>query len=161
MTEKLWGTGVNKSASFVAMALTVVTAFAGCGSGDSLPRAGVAGSVTLDGVALPMGSIRFVPVEDTPGQITSVQISDGRFEAQAAHGPTVGKHRIEIESTDMGGLEMDDEDAIDRMKSEGTRRIKTIKVPPWYNRSSVLSETIVAEGPNELTFELSSKKKRR
>lgn len=133
---------------------------AGCSGGDGLPRAAVSGSVTLDGSPLAAGTIRFVPLEDTPGQKTSVQITDGAFAAEAMHGPCVGAHRIEIESTDTGGYEMDDEDAIDRLRSERKRRIDAVQVPGWYNDSSNLREEVTSEGPNEFVFELTTKRPR-
>lgn len=132
----------------------------GCGGGDSLPRSAVSGKVTLDGNQLQAGRIRFVPIQDTPGQITSIEIKDGEFSASDAYGPTVGTHRIEIESTDTGGLAMDDEDAFERMRSEGIRRVQVVKVPEWYSRTSRLQETVVADAPNEFVFMLSTKRKR-
>ncbi len=151
--------GVSKHRAWLM--LTLLAALPSCGGSSSHPRAAASGNVTLDGAPLATGAIRFVPVEDTPGQITSVQVVDGLFEVSAEHGPTVGTHRIEIESTDTGGLAMDDEDAMDRLRSEGTKRVQVVKVPPRYNKSSDLRETVVKDGPNEFSFELSTRRKRR
>lgn len=151
-------TGENRG--LVLLVVLYACTLSGCGSDSSLPRAAVAGSVTLDGAPLVAGTIRFVPIDGTPGQKTSIPIEAGQFEASASNGPAVGQHRIEIESTDTGGLEMDDEEAIDRMRAEGTRRVKVVKVPPWYNQASGLQETVHADGPNDFSFELSTKRKR-
>lgn len=133
---------------------------AGCGDPDGPPRAAVEGTVTLDGKPLAVGLVRFVPKDGTPGQKVSVSIEAGEFSVSAEHGPAVGKHRIEIESLDTGGLAMDDEDVIDKMQAEGVRRIKVVKVPPWYNRESMLAETVSASEPNRYIFELSTKRRR-
>ena len=55
---------------------------------------------------------------------------------------------------------MDDEDTIDKMLDEGIRRVKVVKVPPWYNRESKLAETVSASEPNQYVFELSTKRRR-
>lgn len=132
----------------------------GCGGPDGPPRAAVEGTVTLDGKPLATGMIRFVPTGGTPGQKVSVSIEAGEFSIDADHGPAVGKHRVEIKSSDTGGLAMDDEDVIDKMQAEGVRRVKVVKVPPWYNRESRLAETVSASEPNQYVFELSTKRRR-
>ena len=53
-----------------------------------------------------------------------------------------------------------DEDASDRMQAKGTSRVRVVKVPPWYNSSSDLTETVSGDGANEFTFELSTRRKR-
>jgi hypothetical protein len=134
----------------------------GCGSGaaDGPPRADVRGTVTLDGQPLPEGLIRFVPLEGTPGPKTSVAILNGQFSADASTGPAVGAHRIEIESTDDGGFDFDDETAIDRLKESRTRRIKVVRVPPTFNTNSRLTETVSGDGSNEFEFQLTSNHRR-
>ncbi|MCA9129996.1 MAG: hypothetical protein KDB22_23070 [Planctomycetales bacterium] len=136
-----------------------VLGLVGCVDNQEFPRASVRGTVQLDGRPLPEGSIRFVPLEETPGQKLAVAIEDGHFKVKSNYGPAVGRHRIEIESTDTGGLEMDDEDAIDRLRSERKTRVDVVKVPAWYNRGSGLTEW-VEDGENEFVFELSSKRRR-
>ena len=109
----------------------------GCGGrpDDEPVRASVSGMVTFDGEPLSEGVIRFIPTEGTTGpQVTGV-ISNGAFELPESHGPVVGTHRVEINSTDTGGLAMDDEEALVRLSSEKRRpRIKIVQIPPIYNR---------------------------
>lgn len=135
----------------------------GCGgsSTDSLSRAAVAGKVTLDGINLKQGVIRFVPTGDTTGPKVSVAIEDGRFSATAESGPVIGGHRIEIQSTDNGGYAMDDEQALERLRAQGKRPIEVVKVPAIYNSSSTLHAAVTVDGPNEYDFALSSKPARR
>lgn len=144
------------------LAIVVTIAISGCGGsdGNELPRAAVSGSVTLNGKPLQEGVIRFVPIEGTSGPKTSVSITEGRFSADADQGPVVGKHRIEIQSTDDGGYAMDDETVIQKLRESGIRRIDVVRIPPQYNSHSTLTETVSAEGPNEFTFELVTGKHR-
>lgn len=146
----------------IAAPIAVAVALCGCGGRGAreLPRAAVTGTVTLDGKPLGKGVIRFVPLEGTPGPKTSAMISQGQFSAEQAHGPVVGKHRIEIESTDDGGYALDDEEAFQKLRASGTRRIGAVRVPAVYNSRSTLTETVAPEGPNEFTFELISGKRR-
>lgn len=135
----------------------------GCGSGaaEGPPRADVRGVVTLDGQPLSKGVILFVPLEGTPGPKTSVPIADGKFSADESTGPVVGKHRIEIKSTDDGGYARDDETAIDRLKESRTRRIDVVRVPAAFNANSRLTETVSEEGTNEFEFPLTTSRRRR
>lgn len=162
MTAKCLVTGGSKVSVAVRCGLIFLASFvlAGCGGPDGPPRAAVEGTVTLDGKPLAAGMVRFVPKDGTPGQKVSVSIEAGKFSVGAEHGPPVGAHRIEIESSDTGGLAMDDEDVIDKMQAEGIRRVKVVKVPPWYNRESKLAETVSASEPNQYVFELSTKRRR-
>lgn len=131
---------------------------AGCGGGsdDSPPRAAVNGTVLLDDVPLPTGIIRFVPKDETPGPKLSDPITGGEFTLPAELGPWVGTHRVEIESTDLGGLAPDDETAVVRLQAQGIKRIERIEIPPSYNRRSTLEATILADQENELEFKLTS-----
>ncbi|MEM8734839.1 MAG: hypothetical protein AAGG44_11480 [Planctomycetota bacterium] len=132
---------------------------AGCGSAGSFERAAVSGSVSLDGKPLKDGVVRFVPKDGTPGPKLSVPVKDGRFAADRQDGPSVGSHRVEIESLDTGGYELDDEDAIDQLKAERKRRIAVDKVPEQYNTRSVLTAEVASGDLNELNFELTSRRK--
>lgn len=134
----------------------LVCILTGCWGANLPPKAAVSGSVRLDGAPLANGFIRFVPVGDTPGQKTSVAIVKGVFESDARYGPTVGEHRVEIESTDIGGLELDDEDAISRLRAEGKRRVKIVKVPSRYNDSSTLVANVSADDSNKFSFDLTT-----
>ncbi|MEQ8634642.1 hypothetical protein [Gimesia maris] len=128
----------------------------GCGSKQDFSRAAVRGIVKLDGDPLPEGVIRFIPSEDNKGPQASVTIHNGIFSIGKDFGPLVGTNRIEIISTDDGGFAPDDEQALEKMKAAGIKRIKVVTIPPEYNRHSTLTESITAEGENELVFELTS-----
>ncbi|QDV16517.1 hypothetical protein Pan153_11470 [Gimesia panareensis] len=132
----------------------------GCGtSTDTPPRAAVRGIVKLDGDPLSEGVIRFIPSGANQGPKSTVTIREGIFNVDEEYGPVVGMNRIEIESTDDGGYAFDDEQALERLKKEGVKKIEVVKVPPQYNKRSTLTKSISAEGENDFTFELTSTKK--
>lgn len=115
------------------------------------------GTVTLDGELLETGVIRFVPAEGTTGPKTTAVIQGGVFTLPADHGPLVGRHRIEIESTDTGGLAMDDEHALERLQAEARKpHIEIVRVPAAYNQRSRLVAEIPEAGTSDLNFELVS-----
>lgn len=136
-------------------------AILGCGGNErERPRAAVRGTVTLDDKPLSQGVIRFIPAEGTQGPKTSAVIFEGKFSLEVDDGPVVGTHRIEIESTDDGGYAPDDEEAFQKLKASGVKRIDVVRIPAMYNTKSTLKETVSAEGPNEFTFNLKSQKGR-
>ena len=147
--SRFFGTGVL---------LMLVFSVSGCGGGDAdaPQRAAVEGSVMIDNQPLRQGVIRFVPMGDTTGPKTSMLINQGKFSADEEHGPLVGTHRIEIESTDTAGLAMDDEEALQRLQSSGAQPLEVVEVPPAYNRNSTTTKTVTADGPNSYEFTLSS-----
>ena len=80
--------------SLVLFGLAVVS---GCGSGDTLNRQPVSGTVKLDGQPLASGSIRFIP-QDTTGKVTSGggPITDGKYSTDLPP----GKYLVKIFSTE-------------------------------------------------------------
>lgn len=153
----------SKPMKLFAMTAMCVLLQAGCGGGsdDSPPRAAVQGTVLLDDKPLPQGIIRFVPQDETGGPKISANIEAGAFSLPEEHGPWVGSHRIEIESTDNGGYAIDDEQAIQKLKAQGVRKIERIQVPADYNRRSTLNAVIVEGQVNELEYLLTSSSKQR
>ncbi|MFI4876616.1 MAG: hypothetical protein ACIALR_14800 [Blastopirellula sp. JB062] len=142
-------------------AVAAVLCLVGCSqSGDSFDRADVKGVVLLDGEPLEQGSIYFVPIQGTSGPKSFAAITNGEFSAEGEHGPLVGSHRVEVRSTDDGGIAADDEEAKIQWISEGRKPPKRVVVPPIYNKRSVLTADVVADGPNEFKFELSTKRRR-
>lgn len=141
----------------VATALTLL----GCGKADDqFARADASGIVTLDGEPLTEGVVYFIPTNGTTGPKSFASIADGKFTASGELSPIVGSHRIEIQSTDDGGLTFDDEEAMVEWVAQGRKPLNRIVIPPIYNQNSVLTADVKADGPNEFKFELSSKRRR-
>ena len=129
----------------------------GCtGNQGSSPTAAVSGRVLLDGQPLQSGVIRFVPAGATEGRKTVVQLKDGEFSLPRSQGPVIGKHRVEIESRDNGGYELDDEFAIEQLRKRRVRRLQVAKIPSRYNSQSRLAVEVSAQGQNAYVFKLTS-----
>ena len=121
-----------------------LTAFAGCGGGDGVPRAVVSGSVTFQQVPVEDGQIRYIPVEGTPGPTSVSRIRQGQYVCDHNGGVPVGTHRVEI-------LVWDPNVPPPKGPGEAAR-------PQWapvkYNRNSELTATIDATGFVTKDFEL-------
>ncbi|MBD3674707.1 MAG: hypothetical protein HUJ26_14390 [Planctomycetaceae bacterium] len=89
--------------------------------------------------------------------MTTAPIEEGAYSLSEELGPLVGTHRVEIESRDLGGVSMDDEQAIQRLKEQGVKRLEVVKVPVAYNKRSQLTATVEADTENQFDFQLSSK----
>lgn len=135
---------------------------AGCSrSGSTLPRAAVSGVVTIDGRPLPRGMVRFIPTDDARGPKTAVPVTVGLFSVDAEHGPVVGRHRIEIESTDDGGIAFDDETALQQLKARSASAPRVLRVPPEFNVRSRLTVSVTDAGSNEFQFAITTEARRR
>jgi hypothetical protein len=87
---------MNAPSRFFASVLLFVFVFSlGCGSGE-LPRRVVFGSVTCGAEKALDGTLRFVPIDGTPGPVSSVQIVDGQYRIEQWGGAPLGKHRVEV-----------------------------------------------------------------
>jgi hypothetical protein len=135
-------------------------AFIGCGSARSEgpQRVAVSGTVTLDGQPLENGVIRFIPHPDVKGPKASMSVTAGRFEIPETAGPVAGRHRIEIESDDHGGIAPDDEAALKEMAAGKRKLAKPVKIPAIYNIRSTLERTVQSDSPNEFEFPLVTKR---
>ncbi len=122
----------------------VIALIGGCQSATEKDweTAAVSGSVTVDGKPLEEGTIRFAPIGGTPGPKTSFDIRSGEFQSDAQHGPSVGTHRIEIESANDQKLAHDDEQALQELKGRHVRRRARPVVPVIYNTQSRLTATV-------------------
>lgn len=117
----------------------------GCHQASGLPepqRFPVRGTVMLDGKPLASGVIYFKTIQT--GAVDNAEIKDGKFEGQAQ----AGDRRVEICSYETVAPEANDPMA--------TMRERNI-VPSKYHSESNLTAKVVEEGPNEFSFELSSR----
>jgi hypothetical protein len=113
---------------------SVVVLAAGCGRSPTVP---MAGQITLDGAALPTGTIVLTTLDGTPGPSVGCGIVDGRYSIPADRGPLRGvKYHVEIRSIDPNSASMKDPIPIFRDR-----------VPAAYNSKSQLELAI----PNDST----------
>jgi len=72
----------------------------GCSEGE-FPTRVVHGTVTFSEEKAPMGQVRFVPIDGTPGFASMGSIIEGEYRIEARGGVPVGKHRVEVDARKM------------------------------------------------------------
>jgi len=127
--------------SFLLLAIIL----SGCGPKVPVPVP-VHGKVTLDGKPLAEGQIVFI----TPGQVPEfIDIRDGTYDGRAKWGP----RRVEVAAYRPYQIPADIPKSMHALMEGG----KENYLPDRYHTKSTLTAEILADGPNEFNFELSSK----
>jgi len=130
-------------------ALALLT-LAGCSPiRDFGQLAEISGTVTIDGKPLESGTLSLV----TPatGDLQVFDVTGGRFAGRAR----VGERRVEIRSyAPLENPAAGGKDA--RTALPGTTEFPVNTLPDHLSAYSTLTTTITAEGPNQLTFDLST-----
>jgi hypothetical protein len=127
-----------------SIALLAAAVLVGCDRADAPRIAPVKGKVTLDGVPLATGEIKF---GDGAGEVPLIlAIKDGAFQGTAL----VGAQRVEIYSytEPVGGS-----------KGGGFDVSRQNVIPNQYNAASTLTSEVSETGPNEFNFDLRSQGK--
>lgn len=143
----------------------VLTVVSGCGGGDNLPREAVSGSVTLDGVALPAGTITLMPTDPAgAGTAVAAEIRKGTFEVPREKGPAPGSYRVLISApvaaeaprppADSKTFDATSGTGAEDMPSEPVMRES---IPPRYNSETTLKADITAGIENRLEYKLVSR----
>ena len=128
--------------ALLCLAITLAVSVRGCGTSGPA----VSGTVSVDGELLTSGSIRFVPLADTPGSDAGASIAKGKY--RIPKGLTVGIYAVEIQGTGKHPERMVLEPmGIDWIPDE------VQVVPPEYHRNSKLTHTVEL-GQNTLDFKL-------
>jgi len=117
---------------------------------DKSERTGVVGTVSLDGLPVSWGVITFSP--DDPNQpVTSLRVRNGKFRAEAASGPVIGKSAITFE----GSIWEHTQDVDDRVIQSD--RLSQSDAEPLYLKLKASAAPPHAEPPpEELKFEFKS-----
>jgi hypothetical protein len=121
----------------------------GCGARGP-ERASVSGKVTLDGKAIEMGSITFVPADGNAGPTAGSAITAGQFDIKKAVGPVLGKHKVELRAWRLTGKQIPNPMSPGAMMDE-----KVEAFPEQFNNASTLIREIES-GHNTFDFELES-----
>jgi hypothetical protein len=121
---------------------------AGCG-GQSYKTAPVSGKVTLNGKPLADAAVMFQPIAS--GSISAGPGSEGRTDAEGRYtlsiigtkkqGAVLGKHKVRITMFEK------DDPADDKPK-------RTKRLPPQYNRKTILEFEVTAGGSDSADFSL-------
>ncbi|QEL20827.1 hypothetical protein [Limnoglobus roseus] len=84
----------RRTATAVAAGLlfSLLGSLTGCGGAASTAQ----GMVTVEGIPVGSGSVKFVPEGDPKGQAAAGAIKDGKYEVTADRGLTAGKYKVEI-----------------------------------------------------------------
>jgi len=115
---------------------------AGCGSPQTGPSSTtVKGTITLDKKAIPTGEIHFSVPGVPPSALT---ITDGNFSGEAS----IGKNQVEVFIYVEGPPSE---------KYGGTRSKTNVAPGKYWGPKTELNATVIASGPNEFKFELTSR----
>ena len=93
----------DRFARLASLAMLFVLAIAGGCRQGGLSRKVVFGSVTCGGEKVAAGTVRFVPVENTPGPATVALIVNGQYRAENRGGVPIGRHRVEVSARRLTG----------------------------------------------------------
>jgi hypothetical protein len=134
---------------------TTLGLFAGCQSGDGLPRQRITGKVTLGGKAVDAGTIQFMPLNSSGNALGGgAMIKDGSYEIPRDQGLVAGTYRVNIFSPDVpagtdAGASAPPGESQDKPAKE--------RVPERYNAKSTLKAQVTDDGQNVFNFDLEPK----
>lgn len=126
----------------------------GCGSSDPLNRKAVLGKVTVDGVAVPNGSISFEPLS-AGGVGSGAVISTGKYSISKADGLPSGKYLVRITGDDGANFAV----SPGKMPGDEIMPPKKELVPASWNSNSKEEIEVKQDGPTTFDFAIDTKKR--
>lgn len=133
--------------------MLICVAVLGCG--EPRNRVAVGGNVTVDGKALPKGSIIFKPASKEAGPQTAATIDNGTYRLDAKQGPGVGKYNVLIYADQPPDFNMDDPDEFfDRENLELPKNA----IPAEYNTRTTLEVVTTQGDSNNFDFDIKTPK---
>lgn len=138
------------------LALLPIAAAVGCSQPlDDRPRQPVAGTVNMDGQALPDGWIQFSPMAEGSEKTTSAiaEIKDGKFSIPREEGLVPGQYKISVSRAEMKA-------PTGKAKKKLLERSKILgaeQIPAKYNKQTTLQQEIKPGGDLDVKVELQSK----
>jgi len=124
---------------------------AGCSSNQ---ESTVSGKVTLDGEPIKKASMRFFPIDGTPGPGAGSNIVDGNYEVPIEKGMLAGTYRVAITAYRKTGRKIKNVEVLEGEPASLPEEIQYIST--LYNSRTELTANLVA-GTNEKDFPLKSK----
>lgn len=89
---------------WITLCLLTVGWWTLCGCGQrGIPMRVIEGTVTCNGQKVPEGTVRFMPIDGTPGPASVATIVDGQYRIEARGGVPLGKHRLEVDARQKTG----------------------------------------------------------
>lgn len=153
-TRGLWQFSIVESSGFAQnvdmtfqilrlLLIVFIAVVAGCSQQNQLGRRAIEGEVTLNGIALPHGTILCAP--DGPGGVSSGgEIADGQYAIPAHQGLLPGVYTVRIYAADQQA------EAVEPALPGPGIRTQPETIPAQYNMRSRLKLTVPeAEGSNE------------
>jgi hypothetical protein len=142
--------GMSSVIAIASNALLGLVILAGCG--PTTDRKEVSGKVTLDGVPLDGGSIRFSSTGEKK-MSSGAMVNDGQYEIPRAKGLLPGTYRVELNAPD---------DSVPpvavRTPGGGSGGLAAPeRIPSEYNDNSKHTIDVTADGDNQFDFEVVSK----
>ncbi len=127
--------------------------FAGCGGADydGPERAAVSGTVTVDGVPLPFGTITFKPTGD--GRMANGAIEEGVYSIPEESGPNLGSYMVDIRGYANSPAALGEEEGDEETEEEQEFNLGPQIVPEAYNAATTL-QVEIASGENTQDFPL-------
>jgi len=146
---------ITKAWSVLFLLLTAIALISSSlGCKEDIERAEISGSITVDGLPLNNGHIRFVPINNSKGPSWAAQVYQGQYSTKGSKGAPIGELRVEILGyRPAKGLssKSDDQDA-----GEGVPQEQYL--PAKYNLESEMAMTIESgSGQVQKNWELMSK----
>ena len=129
--------------------LSLSITYVGCGSDDGLNRKPIDGKVTVNGVAVPNGSVTFEPLY-AGGVGSGAVISQGAYQIAQKDGLPPGKYRVQITGDDGENFAV----AEGKMPGDEIMPPKKQLVPKGWKQEIEVADA----GPFSFDFDIQSKK---
>lgn len=134
----------------LVVGLLAVFNISGCGSGDGLNRKAVKGKVTVNGTAVPNGSVSFEPLD--PGGVGSgAVITSGEYSIAKKDGLPPGKYLVKLTGDDGTNFGVSE----GMMPGDEEMPARKQLIPPGWKQEISVEDA----GPFEFDFEVTSKRK--
>lgn len=145
-----WMPGRSRYARFFCglLAPTICLALAGCGANSDLLEVG--GNVSLNGVPLKSGSIRFTLMNNEKAVSAEPGIIDGRYATASGKGLPPGTYHVMISAVDENSPMVTVRDALGRPVTSAPADL----IPAEYNTSSDKTVDVTPEGENQFNFDI-------
>jgi hypothetical protein len=134
------------------LGLLLMVFLIGCAD-DGMNRKAISGKVTVDGVAIPNGSVAFEPLY-SGGLGGGAVISKGAYAIEKKDGLPPGKYRVRITGDDGANFGV----SAGKMPGDEIMPAKKQLVPPSWNSNSKEEIEVKNEGPFVFDFLIDSKK---
>ena len=127
----------------------------GCGTSDSLNRKAISGKVTVDGVAVPNGSVSFEPLV-VGGVGSGAVISEGKYSISQKDGLPPGKYRVRITGDDGANFGV----SAGKMPGDEIMPPKKELIPASWNANSNEDIEVKQDGPTTFDFPITTKNRK-